>query len=213
MEIALKGEEWRQPGLVTLAAKLATSAREHKPIQVRVPSSYKPKTGANPWSEVGSAGLQAMRSQAPPESGDAAHLSEERSSMGAAAAMKAPPPNAAPLVPGSAHGVELASLSSAKQMPARTASVDVAADRPKPLSRPRSSITRRRSSEMLEEGRQFHSGAGREPPPSSRGPGRLKELDQHTSTQLRRGQTTVRAPSWSEEHVLTHWLMIPQRAG
>jgi hypothetical protein len=47
VDLALKGEESRQPGLVALAAKLATSAGEHKPIQVQVPSSYEPKTGAN----------------------------------------------------------------------------------------------------------------------------------------------------------------------
>jgi hypothetical protein len=40
MDITLKAEEWRQPGLVALAAKVATSAAEHRPIRVRVPSSY-----------------------------------------------------------------------------------------------------------------------------------------------------------------------------
>jgi hypothetical protein len=47
MDLALKGEEWRQPGLVMLAAslaKLAMSAGEHKPIKVQVPASYQPKT-------------------------------------------------------------------------------------------------------------------------------------------------------------------------
>jgi len=52
INLALKGEEWRQPGLVALAATLATSAREHKPIDTKVPASYKPKTGANPWPEA-----------------------------------------------------------------------------------------------------------------------------------------------------------------
>jgi hypothetical protein len=49
--LALKGEEWRQPGLVALASKLAKSAREHRPIKVRVPASYEPKTGASPWAD------------------------------------------------------------------------------------------------------------------------------------------------------------------
>jgi len=50
MDLALKGEEWRQPGLVALAARLATSAGEHKPIKVTVPKLYEPKTGLNPWA-------------------------------------------------------------------------------------------------------------------------------------------------------------------
>jgi len=52
MDVALKGEEWREPGLVALANEIATSAREHKRIIVRVPASYEPKTGANPWAEA-----------------------------------------------------------------------------------------------------------------------------------------------------------------
>jgi len=61
VDAALKGLEWRQPGLVALAAKLATSAGEHKPIAVVVPLSYEPKTGANPWIELGgSDGSQAV---------------------------------------------------------------------------------------------------------------------------------------------------------
>merc|ERR1719271_1723889 len=40
---ALKGAEWRQPGLVAVASKLASSAAEHKLIAVEVPVSYEPK--------------------------------------------------------------------------------------------------------------------------------------------------------------------------
>ena len=46
---ALKGMEWRQPGLVAVASKIASSAGEHKPIDVKVPASYEPATGPNPW--------------------------------------------------------------------------------------------------------------------------------------------------------------------
>ena len=48
---ALKGVEWRQPGLVAVASKIAASAGEHKPIAFDVPNSYEPKTGANPWRQ------------------------------------------------------------------------------------------------------------------------------------------------------------------
>ena len=50
--LALKGVEWRQPGLVAVASKLAGSASEHRPIDVVVPSSYEPKTGPNPWTAL-----------------------------------------------------------------------------------------------------------------------------------------------------------------
>jgi len=48
---ALKGVEWRQPGLVAVASKLAGSAGPHKPIEVVVPGSYLPKKGANKWKQ------------------------------------------------------------------------------------------------------------------------------------------------------------------
>ena len=47
--VGLKGAEWRQPGLVAFANKLATSAGPREPIKLQVPASYKPKTGPNPW--------------------------------------------------------------------------------------------------------------------------------------------------------------------
>ena len=47
---ALKGVEWRQPGLVAVASKLAGSAAPHKPIDVSVPDTYVPKSGPNPWA-------------------------------------------------------------------------------------------------------------------------------------------------------------------
>jgi len=46
---ALKGVEWRQPGLVAVASKLVGSAAPHKPIEVAVPDSYVPKRGPNKW--------------------------------------------------------------------------------------------------------------------------------------------------------------------
>jgi hypothetical protein len=92
MNLALKGEEWRQPGLVALARTLATSAGEHMPIELFVPKSYEPKTGANPWAETGR-GLRT-ESLAVPESTNStlSAASLARISLGAAAAMMAPPP-------------------------------------------------------------------------------------------------------------------------
>jgi hypothetical protein len=46
---ALKGTEWRKPGLVAIASKLAMSAGEHRPIEFNVPDTYEPATGPNPW--------------------------------------------------------------------------------------------------------------------------------------------------------------------
>jgi hypothetical protein len=51
--LALKGVEWRQPGLVAFASKLVASAAEHAKIVVEVPDSYAPKTGVNPWAARG----------------------------------------------------------------------------------------------------------------------------------------------------------------
>jgi hypothetical protein len=67
-----------------LAAKLATSAGEHTPIDFVVPTSYEPKTGANSWAEVGIASRadsQAVRSQALPPPVDATCASEARASL------------------------------------------------------------------------------------------------------------------------------------
>ena len=49
--LALKGVEWRQPGLVAIASKLASSAGPHRPINVNacVPRTYEPLRGANTW--------------------------------------------------------------------------------------------------------------------------------------------------------------------
>jgi len=52
---ALKGVEWRQPGLVAVASKLAGSAAPHKPINFEVPDTYKPKAGPNKWKTPGMA--------------------------------------------------------------------------------------------------------------------------------------------------------------
>lgn len=53
--IALKGCEWRRPGLVAFATKLMESNMPHKSsVKFTVPSAYEPKTGPNPWaSKVG----------------------------------------------------------------------------------------------------------------------------------------------------------------
>jgi hypothetical protein len=48
---ALKGVEWRQPGLVAVASKIAGSAAEHKPIDVKVPDTYVAKKGRNKWQD------------------------------------------------------------------------------------------------------------------------------------------------------------------
>ena len=47
--LALKAAEWRQPGLVALASKLISSAGAHRPVDFKVPSSYEPLVGPNPW--------------------------------------------------------------------------------------------------------------------------------------------------------------------
>jgi len=49
---ALKGVEWRQPGLVAVTAKLAASAAPHRPIDVTVPDTYEPLRGPNPWTAM-----------------------------------------------------------------------------------------------------------------------------------------------------------------
>jgi hypothetical protein len=48
--IALKAAEWRQPGLVALISKVATSAGEREPLKFNVPASYEPRTGPNSWA-------------------------------------------------------------------------------------------------------------------------------------------------------------------
>lgn len=48
--LTLKGLEWRKPGLVAVAAKLAVGAGERQPLEFEVPEAYKPKAGPNPWT-------------------------------------------------------------------------------------------------------------------------------------------------------------------
>jgi len=62
--LALKGVKWRQPGFVAFAAKLAMSARPHKPIDADVPASYEPKTGPNPWTSPGGLNADAKIAEA-----------------------------------------------------------------------------------------------------------------------------------------------------
>jgi len=50
--LALKGVEWRQPGFVAIAAKLAARVGAHKPIVFELPESYEPKTGPNRWKRT-----------------------------------------------------------------------------------------------------------------------------------------------------------------
>jgi len=89
MDLALKGEEWRQPGLVALATKLATSAGEHVPIDVFVPKSYEPKTGPNPWVESVRGRCEAA---AEPESTNSTgHHAASRMPFGGAAVMMGSP--------------------------------------------------------------------------------------------------------------------------
>jgi hypothetical protein len=77
MNLALKGEEWRQPGLVALASELARGACEHKPIKVQVPASYVPKTGTNPWAGAGGADT-GSRAVPKPRNGARAWTRESR---------------------------------------------------------------------------------------------------------------------------------------
>jgi hypothetical protein len=53
--LALKGLEWRKPGFVAFASKLAESAGPHEPISFSVPRDYVPKTGASKWTADGQA--------------------------------------------------------------------------------------------------------------------------------------------------------------
>ena len=62
---ALKGVEWRQPGVVAVASKIASSAGEHKPINVKVPATYEPATGSNTWLDSPSVALNLVDVKAP----------------------------------------------------------------------------------------------------------------------------------------------------
>ena len=50
--IALKGVEWRLPGFVAVAGKLAASAAPHEPVVFTVPDTYLPKTSAQEESAI-----------------------------------------------------------------------------------------------------------------------------------------------------------------
>jgi hypothetical protein len=94
---------------------------------------------------------------------------ESRMSLGAAAAMQAPPPKVAP-PPRPGDEVELASMPTS--MPASTSvgrvGVKLGSSEQQQLHRPRKSKPRRRSSDVREEGRLFGSRGSRECPPSHR---------------------------------------------
>jgi len=167
MDLALKGKEWRQPGLVALAAKLTASAAEHSPIKVRVPKSYEPKTGANPWAEgrvAASSGSQAsMRSQSLPGPRVDAQARGPHNRVSQS----------------SEDEVELAAMTPA--VSPRPTSVDIEPGSSKPLPRPR---PRRRSSEVLDEIRAFGSRASCDYPPSHRISGRVKQMGQRVKPEL-----------------------------
>jgi hypothetical protein len=63
--LALKGAEWRFPGLVAVASKLASSAGEHTSAAVQIPHSYEAKAGPNPWRDIPLEEAQAL----PPATG------------------------------------------------------------------------------------------------------------------------------------------------
>ena len=77
--LALKGVEWRKPGLVAIASKLAGSAGKHEPIDVTVPSSYEPAIGPNKWLTQAAElpqtqlGLQLAPALPPAQQVDVAH--------------------------------------------------------------------------------------------------------------------------------------------
>jgi len=99
LDISLKPEEWRQPGLVALAAKLATSAGEHKPIKVRVPTSYEPPTGANPWGDKRTGSSRFSWAHLETEKALSAAGSMRAPSLDAIGSMRAPSFDAHELVP------------------------------------------------------------------------------------------------------------------
>jgi len=80
--LTLKGADWRKPGLVAVAAKLAARLGEREPIEFEVPEAYNPMAGPNPWKAE-------QRPSASPVH-DAAHVPEARASLGAA--VGCPPP-------------------------------------------------------------------------------------------------------------------------
>jgi len=58
--LALKGGEWRLPGLVAFASKVSSSAGPHMPIDVHLPASYVPHTGPNLWAVTTKQALKAL---------------------------------------------------------------------------------------------------------------------------------------------------------
>jgi hypothetical protein len=166
MDLALKGEEWRKPGLVALAAELARSAGEHRPINVRVPASYVPKTGANPWAEAGDAARTEPR--AVPQ---CTWTRESRLvSAGAAEELMAPPPKPASLahLAASSNDVELTAMSTVTPAPAPPTSVVLTPQSAVPLPRSRPSQERRLSEDVLDERRLFGARGSRDAPPTHR---------------------------------------------
>jgi hypothetical protein len=189
MDLALKGEEWRQPGLVALATKLATSAGAHTPFTVRVPTSYEPKTGANPWA---SAGPQPARSQVLPASADAqANVPHSR-----------PPP-----VP---SADEVASTSTG--LPVQRTPVDIHPNSAKPLPVPWPSQERRRDEDVRDEMRFFGSCGSRDHPPTQRTLNRGKQVRHSTTLGAQESERAsvvgrARADSLAEEPSAC-WLAI-----
>jgi len=158
IDLTLKGEEWRQPGLVALATKVATSAGERKPIKVQISTSYEPKRRANPWAGNGQ---QPAQSNTLPKS--AASASTVPYSRGSSAPSQAE--------------VELVSMPTV--IPVQpTSTDDLGLCSTKPLPRPRMYPVRRRSEDTVDEMREFGSRGSREHPPTRRRSSLLTRVQQ-----------------------------------
>jgi hypothetical protein len=77
--LALKGVEWRKPGLVAVASKLAAGGDEHSPIEVVVPTSYVAASGPNKW--LGAASVPAVEVALSPPNGVALPAAGTKTSM------------------------------------------------------------------------------------------------------------------------------------
>ena len=152
------------------------------PIQVMVPASYKPKTGANPWLEAGDAACTELQAVCSLQHADS------RASLAAVAAMWAPPPNPAP-PPRLGDGVELAAMSTTMR---GATSVDL--DSPQRLPRPRPFRSRKRSADATDEMRMFDTPGTRDQPPTHRQSGRVTIRERADSASQEFGTPLSRIP-------------------
>jgi len=133
---------------------------------VRVPASYVPKTGANPWAEVGDAGRTEPR--AVPQ---CTWTRESRCvSADAAEEMLAPPPKPASFSPraASSNDLELTSMTTVVPAPEPPTSVALTPESAIPLPRPHQSRERNVSEDVLDERRLFGACGSRDAPPTHR---------------------------------------------